>query len=511
MARYKYIDTSPRLLPVDLAQQLLPGTFEHAVNHLLDGPIDLSHFDARFRNDETGAPAYPPAMLLKVVLVAYAHGIISSRGIEQACRDHVTFIALSGDTAPHFTTIAQFVSTVGADIARVFGAVVAICDAQGLISREMFAIDGVKLPSNAAKRRSGTRADFAEQATKLEATARTLVERHRAADAAPVEPTLAAKAERRIARLESDATQLRDWLAEHPEDRRGPKGTLRQSNRTDNESAKMATGKGVIQGYTGVAAVDAAHQIIVEAQAHGTGSEQEALLPMVTAMTGVLAPTSLITADAGYHSEANLVQLATLEIDALIADGEMRRRDERFVTQDRHRAKPDPLYDKSPSASRALPVYQPSDFTYDAAARTCVCPAGKSLYRSGAAIATKGYVADRFRGAKRDCVPCAQRDRCLRTPETTATRQVAFFDGRAVDALPTHSARMKVRIDTPEGRARYGARFGAVEPVFANLCYNKGLTRFTLRGRTKVDGQWKLFCLVHNIEKLAHAGYAAAA
>jgi len=48
-----------------------------------------------------------------------------------------------------------------------------------------------------------------------------------------------------------------------------------------------------------------------------------------------------------------------------------------------------------------------------------------------------------------------------------------------------------------------------VEPVFGNLCHNKGLNRFTLRGRTKVDGQWKLFCLVQNIEKLAHHGYAA--
>ena len=56
MARYKHIDTNPKLLPVDLARQLLPGTFEHALNHLLDGPIDLSSFDARFRNDETGAP-----------------------------------------------------------------------------------------------------------------------------------------------------------------------------------------------------------------------------------------------------------------------------------------------------------------------------------------------------------------------------------------------------------------------------------------------------------------------
>src|SRR3970040_574357 len=142
----------------------------------------------RFRNDATGATAYPPAMLLKVVLFAYSQGIVSSRGIERACQEHVTFIALCGDTAPHFTTIAHFVSTLGEDIARVFGAVVAICDAQGLIGREMFAIDGVKLPSNASKRRSGTRADFERYATKLEATAHAILQRHRAADAGPPEP-----------------------------------------------------------------------------------------------------------------------------------------------------------------------------------------------------------------------------------------------------------------------------------------------------------------------------------
>ena len=107
MARYKPIDTNPRFLAVDLAQQLLPGTFEHALHHLLDRAIDLSHFDARCRNDETGAPAYPPAMLLQVVLFAYSRGIVSSRAIERACREHVTFIALSGDTIPHFTTIAH--------------------------------------------------------------------------------------------------------------------------------------------------------------------------------------------------------------------------------------------------------------------------------------------------------------------------------------------------------------------------------------------------------------------
>ncbi len=57
--------------------------------------------------------------------------------------------------------------------------------------------------------------------------------------------------------------------------------------------------------------------------------------------------------------------------------------------------------------------------------------------------------------------------------------------------------------------AQYGQRFATVEPVFANVRYNRRLDRLTLRGRTKVQGQWLLFCLVHNIEKLTHAGYAA--
>ncbi|MEP6833419.1 MAG: transposase [Gemmatimonas sp.] len=276
MAKYKYIDTNPRLIAVDLSRQLLPGTFEHALHHLLEHEIDLSHFDARFRNDETGAPvyppAYPPAVLLQVVLFAYSQGIVSSRGIERACHEQVTFMALCGDHAPHFTTIARFIGALGDDIAKVFAGVLAVCDAEGLIGREMFAIDGVKLPSNASKQRSGTRADFEKHATKLEAAAQAMVQRHRATDTAPSEPPPSQKAKQRLERLERDARQMRAWLAAHPEDRRGPQGNVRQSNRTDNESAKMARSKGVIQGYTGVATVDAKHQIIVDAQAHGTGS-----------------------------------------------------------------------------------------------------------------------------------------------------------------------------------------------------------------------------------------------
>jgi transposase len=504
MARYKDVDSGLKMLPVDLSCQFLPGTFEHALNHLIDHELDLSHFDAHYHNDARGSTAYPPAMLLKVVLFAYSQGIVSSRTIERVCRDHVTFMALSGDRVPHFTTLAAFVSEREQDIVQVFKAVLLICQNQGLIGQEMFAIDGVKLPSNASKSKSGKRADFQKQLMKLEAAATVMLQRHRERDDKGVEPGLDGKAMQRLSDLQREASNLKDWLAQHP-DRKGPSGKIRQSNRTDNESAKMATSKGVIQGYTGVAAVDAKHQIIVEAQAHGTGSEQELLLPVVDAMKDVLLPHSLLTVDSGYHSERNLQALENKGIDALVADNQMRKRDERFATQSRHQQDSDPLHDKS-SKEQKPTLYTPADFTFDPENRTCICPAGKSLQRSGTHKDKRGFVGDRFRGSDTDCQQCPLRTQCLRNPDKPAGRQVTFFRGKAPGAPESATARMKRKIDSPEGRRRYGRRFAAVEPVFGNLRHNKRLNRFTLRGRRKVDTQWKLYCLVHNIEKLMNYG-----
>ena len=68
MPRYKRIDTGMKFLPIDLSVQLLPGTFEHALSHLVDHELDLRVLGERFKNAESGAPAYAPSVLLKVVL-----------------------------------------------------------------------------------------------------------------------------------------------------------------------------------------------------------------------------------------------------------------------------------------------------------------------------------------------------------------------------------------------------------------------------------------------------------
>jgi hypothetical protein len=306
----------------------------------------------------------------------------------------------------------------------------------------------------------------------------------------------------RIERLSNEARRIRAFLAASTE-RRSEKGALRKSNVTDNDSAKMATSKGVIQGYSAVAAVDSQAQIIVAAQTHGSGSEQSVLLPMVEKTDALRTDQTIITADAGYHSEANLQGLYEREVPALIADGLMRRRDERFAEQGRYKALPDPLYDK---AAASKPKFQPSDFVYDPAARSCICPAGKKLYSTGSACSTHGRKHHKFQGAKRDCVPCDLRDKCLRYPDRTQTRQVAFFD-KNQDSPPRYTERMKRAIDSARGRKLYGRRIAIVEPVFANLRHNKRLDRFTLRTQPKVNTQWHLYCLVHNFEKLAHHGY----
>lgn len=187
----------------------------------------------------------------------------------------------------------------------------------------------------------------------------------------------------------------------------------------------------------------------------------------------------------------------------------MRRRDPRFATQDRYTSRPDPLHDTSKSARKPLAIFGPEDCQYDPVARTCGCPAGKSLSRRGAARVTRDHVGAHFRGAKRDCGPCTLRAQCLRTPKTTPVRNVAFFHGRVSTRHVDHSAAMRERIDSPAGRAQYGQRFATVEPLFGNLRANKRRDRFTLRSRTKVDTQRRRYCLVHHIGKLAHAGYAA--
>ena len=511
MARYKdYSYEQTKLIPLSFHHQILPGTFEYTLNYLIDNEVDLTLFEQRYHNDETGAPAYDPAVLLKIILYAYSRGITSSRQIEQCCRQNIIFMALSADTQPHFTTIADFISSSSEEIIELFRDALLICDKMGLIGREMFAVDGCKIASNASKEWSGTKGELKKKQAKMERAVRYLVAKHREMDVGDGCDPVVDRERQQIDTLRVQVRKLKRWLQGN-EDKLGKSGKPRKSNLTDNDSAKMKSAHGVIQGYDGVAAVDSKHQVVVHAEAFGQPQEHELLEPMIQgtrenfqaigAERDIFEETKL-TADAGFHTEQNMKMLFEEEIDGYVADNLFRKRDPRFVTAERHRARAKAERQKE----RGKDHYRPSDFIYDEASQTCICPAGNKLYRNGSNIRIRGFGFVKFRGAKINCVPCPQRAKCLRHPERTQTRQVVFFTGRAADAPETYTQKMKKKIDTPQGRSRYSQRLGIVEPVFANICSTLGLRRFSLRGKIKVGAQWKLFCIVHNLLKIHRYG-----
>lgn len=183
MARYKpYSYAQGKFIPVHFEKQIISQTFEYSLNHLVDHKLDLSIFDERYKNEETGATAYDPKILLKIILFAYSRGITSRRRIAQACEENIIFMTLSCDTKPHFTTIADFVSTMDKEITQLFREVLVTCDSLGLIGKDMFAIDGCKLPSNASKEWSGTKADFEKKAAKMEKAIGNILQKHRKED-----------------------------------------------------------------------------------------------------------------------------------------------------------------------------------------------------------------------------------------------------------------------------------------------------------------------------------------
>lgn len=230
------------------------------------------------------------------------------------------------------------------------------------------------------------------------------------------------------------------------------------------------------------------------------------LLPMVDGIEARFGKSiwrrTKVTADAGFHKETNLESLHERKIDAYIADNRMRKRDPRFLEVEKYRARARKETQQFLGTNK---TFSNHDFHYDEAKQRCTCPAGKSLYRSGSNVIIKGYLANKFKGTKRDCLPCPLRARCLKHPDKTVARQVAFFHGKVDKQKFSFTDRMKEKIDSALGRLIYDKRLGTVEPIFGNH-RNHRRDHFTLRGKTKVNTQWLLYSIVHNMGKIHRYG-----
>jgi transposase len=491
MAKYKESDVSAGqglFLTVNLKQQLLSGTFEHMLDNLLGTKIEVSVFDKKYKNDITGASAIPPCTLLKLIFYGYYQSRKSSRQIWDLSRHNIIAKALTGDMEIHWTTIADFISSNSKDFEEIFVKVLAYANELGLIGGETFAADGLRLPSNASMDMSGTEEELQKRLEMYRKMAGKHLERHLKADAqGEADGEAKERFETRQKHLARKIENLDKFLLTM-EKKPGKQIEEVKSNVTDNESAMIHSSKGYLQGYIGIAVSDSKSQIIVAAEAVGTANEGEHFPGLLEQTLENLNKASVkepeqkpqvFLADTNYFSEENFVACQKQEVQAIIPDGERKKR-------------------TGPDGQERYTI---NDFTYHEEGDYYECPQRKKLARKGTAKYRSGE-RKTYQASLTDCKACVDFSRCMWTKKKCSE----IVQGRKlIKSEKEDESRlcqdMRKKMETEEYQEKYSRRIQIVEPVFANIRYCKGLDRFMLRGKKKVNGQWLLYCMVHNLRK----------
>jgi transposase len=504
MGKYKHYDYSQNvMIPVSLDEQLMPGTLEFAIHALVENRMDMSIFDGRYNNDETGRWAYDPKVLLKVVLLAYSRGLMTSRKIEGACRENVTFMALSCMQYPDHSTIAAFVSSMKDEIIPLFRDILLVCDEENLLGGTFFALDGCKLSSNASKEWSGTVSDFQRKKEKMEKRVGQLLEEHVEEDKEDDKDgkdegsSGISNRKKQIERLKKKVERIKEFLKENSP-KIGKQGREIQSNITDNESCKMKSSHGIIQGYNGQALVDNKHQVILHAEAFGEAQDHHLVPPMLDGAKDNMDAIgqgedyfegTIFTADSNYHDPTNLKKCDEEKLDAYIPDKRFRNRDPRFQSDKRQR--------RGKAARFTL-----KDFHHHEKADEYLCPNGKVLRLKVKKAVVDGVIYRRYAADREDCTGCELKAQCIKNRHVKR-RYLNVPVGHVPGNL---SKAMAEKVDSEKGRKIYPQRMAIVEPVFSNIRFLKRLDRSTLRGKTKVNIQWLLYCMIHNIGKIVAYG-----
>ena len=325
------------LLPAAPQDWLPAGHLAYFIHDAIDA-LELKAFYARYEGGGSRNQPFHPAMMVKVLVYAYASGVFSSRKIERRLHEDLAFRMLAAGNFPRHRTICDFRAFHLKELSDLFVQVVRLAREIGLVKLGTVAIDGTKIKANASRHKAMSYERMQQAEIELKTQIDALLSTARATDEAEAnepELDLPAEIERREARLAA-IRQARERLEQRQrqadlergrsddDDRRprGPDGTSRgrsykrefgvpedkaQENFTDPDSRIMKrAGGGFDPAYNAQTAVDEAAHIIVAAELGNTAADANWLLPMVEAVQANLGELpQLAVADTGYRSEEN--------------------------------------------------------------------------------------------------------------------------------------------------------------------------------------------------------------
>jgi transposase len=345
------------LLPASVHDFVPPGHLAHFVRDTVREALDLSDILKSYQ-EERGKPPYHPGMMVALLLYGYSRGIYSSRRLAQACEERVDVMAVTGLNRPDFRTIAEFRRRHLEALSGLFIQVLKLCQSAGLVKLGHIAVDGTKLKANASRNKAMSygrmkvaepklAAEVAEWLTKAQAADAAEDAQHGAEQRGDETPAWMADKQRRLERIRQAKAQLEAEAAMKPADFNpdgpGPSSGMRergarkappegdtppappdkaQRNFTDGDCRIQPTRDGVIAGFNGQIAVDAAHQIIVAQQLTTNPSDFAALIPLVDqAKANLDRPLREVSGDSGFATEANIAAMNERNINAYLPPG----------------------------------------------------------------------------------------------------------------------------------------------------------------------------------------------
>jgi transposase len=349
------------LFPPSPRDWLPDGHLSWFISDTID-ELELDGFLDKYRFCGKGEQAYPPRVMLKILLYAYSVGMFSSRKIAAALYTDVPLRVLGSGLFPDFRTICRFRNKHGYEFASLFAQVVQIAKGAGLVKVGTIAVDGSKVKANASRHKAMSYGRMTDEEKRLKREIRKIVAASRKQDELEVDEfgpdfrgdELPAELSRRETRLktirdakkrlearkaqeaeEQDARKAReaeedgrDPPEERPGGRKHPKGEPKptdQENFTDPDSRMMCLGKkgkSFEQSYNAQIAVDAHEQIIVASWISQCGSDAHHLVPTVEqAENNTGQRPRRVLADSGYRDERELRRLRERGVDAYVAVG----------------------------------------------------------------------------------------------------------------------------------------------------------------------------------------------
>lgn len=414
-----------------------------------------------------GADEYYPKTMLKLLIYGYSYGIRSSRKLERACYDNLSFIWLTGDLKPDYRTISRFRSEYKDALKKVLKQCIRVCAKLDLIEGNVLFVDGSKFRANASINNTWDKERCEQYIKRIESQVDELIDQSEQIDKQEENEQALIQLKKQIHKKEQMVDKIKGVLTTLAAEK---KDTI---NSTDADCVKAKSRQGTHAAYNVQSAVDGKHGLIIHAEAVSQSNDYNQLSRQVESSCAVLEKEPQhVCADAGYASVEDLKNISS-KINIIL-----------------------PSHKQAQEENKRFPVkpFDKEHFSYNKDQDEYLCPCGKRLKFKAIPEPNKR----RYQADGEECRACSHfgdpaKDKCTQSP-----------NGRRIIRLSNEEFKeqLEANYKRPENQEIYKLRKQTVEHPFGHMKLNLGAGQFMLRGSSKINAEVSLLATCFNIARM---------